>query len=244
MAVALLALFVALDGPAAAKRLIDGRSIKGNSITTRQIRNHTLRTQDLASATVRSLRATPSRSVGAQQLRAGAVGGAAVAAKAIDAAKLADGAVGTGQLAPKAVDGTKLGDGAIGPVQLAGGAVTGPKLADGAVGAAAVADGTLQTRDLGDFYGSAAVDFPAFGDNECKVAPVANPLPSAPGAGNSIADDAVAVSPTTSGWPDPIIVTGNPGAGNTLRIIACRIGAGDPIDPPLTTFFYVAFDTP
>ena len=48
MVVALLALFIALDGPATAARLIDGSSIKRNSITNRQVRNGTLGTQDLS----------------------------------------------------------------------------------------------------------------------------------------------------------------------------------------------------
>jgi hypothetical protein len=245
MVVALLALFVALDGPATAARLIDGRSIKKNSITNRQVRNHTLGTQDLSKTAVKALQTTPSRSVGTKQLRDGAVRTKALAAKAVDGSKVADGAVGTGQLAGKAVDGGKLADGAVGPTQLATNAVTSAKVADGAIAAAAIADGGLQTRDLGDFYGSVSVDFDPFTANQCKFALIANPQPSAPGSGNSIADDVVSASPTTSGWPDPIIVTANPGAGNTIRIIACRIGGdASEIDPPPTTFFYVAFDTP
>jgi hypothetical protein len=226
MVVAILALFVALDGPATAARLIDGTSIKSNSITNRQVRNGTLGTRDLSKSAIKSLQTTPSRSVGTKQLRDGAVGTKALAAKAVDAARLADGAVGNAQLAGKAVDAGKL--------------------ADGAIGAAAIADGGLQTRDLGDFYGSVSVDFQPFAPNSCQVAPVASPQPSAPGQGNVIADDVVSVSPGTQGWPDPIVVTANPGAGNTIRIVACRIG-GDPstsIDPAATTFRYVAFDTP
>jgi hypothetical protein len=233
MAVALLALFIALDGPATAARLIDGSTIKRNSVTNRQVRNGTLGTQDLSKRAIASLKVTPSKSVGSAQLRPSAVTGKALAAKAVDASKLADGAVGNTQLAAKAVDAAKL--------------------ADGSIGAAAIADGGLQTRDLGDFYGSVSVDFKEFLPNTCQVAFVADPQPSAPAQNNSIADDVVSVSPGTTGWPDLIIVTGNPGANNSLRIVACRIGKdptkldGDPtdlIDPGPTTFQYVAFDTP
>jgi hypothetical protein len=240
MVVALLALFVALDGPATAARLIDGKSIKRNSITNQQIRNGTIGTQDLSKRAMKTLRATPVGSVTSRHL----------APKSVDASKLADGAVGSAALAPKSVDATKLADGAVGPTQLAGGAVTSSKIGDGAVGAAAVADGGLQTRDLGDFYGSVSVDFQPFRANACQVAVVDAPQPSAPGQGNAIADDVVSVSPGTgSGWPDPIVVTANPGAGNMLRIVACRVGGngGDPndtIDPGATTFTYVAFDAP
>jgi hypothetical protein len=242
MVVALLALFVALDGPATASRLIDGRSIERNSVTSRQIRNGTVGTSDLSKTAQKRLRTTPAASVGAVQLRP----------KAVTAAKLAGGAVGTGALAPKSVDATKLADGAVGSGQLGAEAVTGSRIAGGAVGAAAVADGGLQTRDLGDFYGSVMVDFTPFAPNTCQVAKDIVPQASAPAQGNVIADDVVSVSPS-AGWPDPLVVSANPGAGNTLRIVACRIGRdpakadADPtdlIDPSVTTFQYVAFDAP
>jgi hypothetical protein len=245
MVVALLALFIALDGPATAARLIDGRTIKRNSITNRQVRNGTLGAQDLSKRAIKTLQATPSKSVGIKQLRDGAVTAKAIAPKAVDASKLGDGAVGNTQLAGKAVDAAKLADGAVGPAQLAADAVTMSKVADGAVGAAAVADGGLQTRDLGDFYGTVSVDFADFAASTCQVAMVSSPQPAAPAQNNSIADDVVSVSPSTTGWPDPIVVTANPGAGNTIRIVACRVGgANDLINPPPTTFQYVAFDTP
>lgn len=249
MVVALLALFIALDGPATAARLIDGESIKRNSITNKQVRNGTLGTQDLSKSALKTLRSTPSKSVGAAQLRDGAVATKAIAPKAVDAARIADGAVGNTQLAGKAVDAGKLADGAVGPAQLAGDAVTASKVADGAIGGAAVADGALQTRDLGDFHGTVSVDFTPFAANSCQVAMVSSPQASAPAQNNSIADDVVSVSPSTTGWPDPIVVTANPGASNTIRIVACRVGgdasnASDVIDPPATTFQYVAFDTP
>jgi hypothetical protein len=216
MVVALLALFVALDGPAIAARLIDGRSIKRNSITHQQIRNGTIGSQDLSKAALKALRAT------------------------------APGSIGANQLAANAVDASKLADGAAGPAQLAQNAVTSSKLAVGAVGATAVADGGLQTRDLGDFSGSVSVDYAPFLPNTCQVAKDIVPQPSAAGQGNVIADDVVSVSPGT-GWPDPIVVSANPGAGNTLRIVACRVGgdpAAEPIDPGRTTFEYVGFDAP
>jgi hypothetical protein len=237
MVVASLALFVALDGPATAARLIDGASIRKNSITNREVRNHTLGVQDLSRTAVKTLQTTGSRSVGSRQLRAGAV----------DATKLAPGAVGNAQIAGKAVDAGKIADGTVGPTQLATNAVTSTKVADGAIGAAAIADGGLQTRDLGDFYGSVSVPFGDFKTDECKVVTIPA-QPAAGTQGNSIADDIVIASPTTSGWPDPIIVTANPGANNTVRIVACRIGGGvntdPPISAPVTTFYYVAFDTP
>jgi hypothetical protein len=234
MAVALIALFVALDGPATAAKLIDGRSIRASSVTTKQIRNHSLAAADLTRGAVRVLQRTPSNSVGSKQ----------IVVKAVDASKLADGAVGGAALADKGVGGADIGDGAVGPGQLAQGAVTSTKVADGAIGAAAVMDGALQTRDIGDFYGSVIVQFKPFDPNSCQVASFA-PQAASPSGTPVIADDVVSVSPSTNGWPDPIVVTGNPGANNTLRIVACRVG-GDPpaLDVPNTTFQYVAFDAP
>jgi hypothetical protein len=253
MVVALLALFIALDGPAAAARFIDGATIKPSSITNKQVRNGTLGTQDLSKKAIKTLETTPSSSVGDKQLRAGAVTAKAIGGKAVDATKLADGAVGNTQLAGKSVDAGKLADGSVGATQLAAAGVTSSKIADGAIGASAIADGGLQTRDLGDFWGTVSIDFDPFLPNTCQFASI-NPQPSAPAQGNVIADDVVSVSPSTnSGWPDPIVVTANPGASNTIRVIACRVGkaadkpADDPtdtIDPDKTTFQYVAFDTP
>jgi hypothetical protein len=248
MVVASIALFIALDGPATAARLIDGKTIKPNSITSTQIRNSTLvsadvrnralGTVDLSPAAIKSLQTTPSRSVGPAELTPGAVISEKLGAAAVQQQHIADGAVGMSQLGAAAV--------------------TPSKIADGAVGAAAVADGGLQTRDIGDFAGSMIVDFEAFKGNDCQVAVNEAPQPTAAGQGAVISDDVVSVSPA-AGWPDPIIVVANPGALNTLRLIACRIG-GDPssggspgppatgdfddIDPGLTTFQYVAYDQP
>jgi len=250
LVVALIALFVALDGPATAARLVNGASITSNSITNKQVKNGTLGKQDLSKSARTYLRTTPAKSVGANQLRDGAVGGKALAGKAVDASKLADGAVGNTQLAGRSVDAGKLADGSVGATQLASGAVTSSKVTAGAIGTEAIADGALLTRDLGDFTGTVRTKFNPFPPNSCQVTVLtaAQLTPSVPGSNPQIADDVVSVSPTTSGWPDPVVVVANPGAGNTLRIVACRIG-DDPDNPgaaltvPETVFQYVAFDT-
>jgi hypothetical protein len=246
MVVALLALFIALDGPATAARLIDGRTIKRNSITNAQVRNRTLGTQDLSKQAVKALEATPSRSVGAKQLREGAVTAPAIAAKAIDTSKVADGAVGNTQLAGSAVDASKLADGAVGPTKLAADAVTSSKVADGAIGAAAIADGGLQTSDLADFYGAATINFATFEPTSCQVnGTTIQPQPAITGSGAVIGDDVIIVTPPV-GWPDQLIVTGHPGASNTLRIVACN-PTGTTIavaEGVVQTFQYTGIDQP
>jgi hypothetical protein len=208
MAVALIALFVALGGPATAKRWIDGGSIKRNSITTTQIRNRTIRSADISKAAVEALQHTPSASVGPAQLR------------------------------PKAVDSTKLADAAVGAAQLA----------PGAVGGAAIANGSLQAPDLGDFFGSVTVDFAPFDNetNRCQTAMVAAPTPTSnPDA--KIADDLIMVTPAQAGFSDLLTLAGYPGVNNSLRIVACRVGAIDPaivVDPPSMRFLYLGIDAP
>jgi len=248
--IASIALFVALDGPATAARLIDGGSIKADSITGKQVkdgslgsadvRNGSLTTADLSRKAVTALRATPAGSVDTPQ----------IAARAVTADKVTAGAIGTTALADQGVQATDLADGSVGMNQLAAGAVTSTKIADGAVGGQAIADGSLQTHDVGEFAGSVKVDFAPFVGNDCQVAKDIVPMPTAAGQANNISDDVILVSPA-AGWPDPIIVVGNPGANNTLRIVACRIGGdpspgggGDDIDPGETVFQYVAIDQP
>src|SRR4051812_27609375 len=134
MVVALIALFVALGGPAQAKRVIDGGSIRKGTITSRQIKNGSVAKADLSKTAVSSLTATPPSSVRSGQI--------------------ADGQV----LAPD------LGLGSVGAGQLAPGAVTASKLAPDSIGGGSVANGSLQTVDIGSFTGSVNVDFSGFND--------------------------------------------------------------------------------
>ena len=95
MVVALIALFVALGGPAQAKRLIDGASIRKGTITSKQIKNGSVAKADLSKAAVRSLTATPASSVRSAQIVDGQV----------LAPDLGAGSVGQSQLGPGRGDG-------------------------------------------------------------------------------------------------------------------------------------------
>lgn len=120
---ALLALFVALGGPAQAKRAIDHVRLGKGSVGSREVRDRALALRDLRRGTVRSLRRTPDGSV--------------------TEAKLANGAVTSGKLMRGAVDATAIADRAVRP-----GAI-----ALGAVGGMEVADASLDARDVGRFWG-------------------------------------------------------------------------------------------
>jgi hypothetical protein len=135
--VALLALFVAVGGPAEAARMITGR----------QIKDHSLQTRDLSRKTIKALQRTPPASVGQKALQDGAV----------TTVKVAPAAIGSPQLAPGAVGSRELRAGAAGPAQIADGAVSGAK----------VADGSLDSRDVARFSGRFRVTVPAVADHDC-----------------------------------------------------------------------------
>jgi len=215
MVVALIALFVALGGPAQAKRLIDGGSIRKGTITSKQIKNGSVAKADLSKATVRSLTETPPSSVRSVQI--------------------ADGSV----LAPD------LGLGSVGPGQLAPGAVTASRLAADSVGGGSVANGSLQTVDIGSFTGSVNVDFPAFNDSDrrCQVAEA--PAAPAGGDPNLADDVVVVSPPAgwsdfliVTGKPAPGNVI------RIVACWSMPSTPPTPPDPPLTTFRYVTFDAP
>ena len=102
--IALGALFVALGGPAQARRLIDGGDIRPGTVGSRQVEDRSLRTRDLAPTAVRRLTRTPDGSVTER--------------------RLADGAVTTAKLGAAAVTTGKLGAAAVGSVAVADGSLT------------------------------------------------------------------------------------------------------------------------
>jgi hypothetical protein len=220
MVVALIALFIALGGPAQAKRVLDGKLLGKGTVTGRAIKNGSLAKADLSKSAVRSLERTPTNSVRSEEIVDGQV------------------------LAPD------LGAGAVGASALATGAVTASKLAADSVGSGSVANGSLQTLDIGSFTGAIVTDFEKFVPNASPTLDRRCQAASAPatatGGQPSIADDVVVVSPPSS-WPETVVVTGKPGLNNTIRVIACWTGDGatqDPPDPGPSVFRYVTFDSP
>jgi len=99
---ALIALFVALDGPAAAQRAakqISGSRLRDNTVTGAKVKNGSVQRQDLSARARNSLKVPGNRTVTEPKLAPNAITSAAVAARAIGTDELADGSVETRQVA-------------------------------------------------------------------------------------------------------------------------------------------------
>jgi hypothetical protein len=103
LVVALLALFVALGGPAEAQRLLG----KGD-VNSRVVKDRSLKTRDLSRRAVRHLRATPSMSITEAKIANGA----------ITPGKLGAGAVGSPAIADSAVTGAHVANGSLSAADL------------------------------------------------------------------------------------------------------------------------------
>ena len=216
MVVALIALFVALGGPAQARKLVDGKLLRKGSVTSRAIKNGSLATADLSKAAVSSLMSTPVNSVRTQQILDGQV------------------------LAPD------IGAGAVGTGQLGAGAVTASRLAADSVGGGSVANGSLQTVDIGSFAGAIVTDFRPFdtGPNRCQSAEAAA-APTG-GQPNIADDVVAVSPPSgwsdlinVTGKPAP-----NNGIRIVACWMPDTNPSGQEGDPGPTVFRYVTFDSP
>jgi hypothetical protein len=200
--VALLALFVAVGGPAEAARMIGSKDVKNRSLETR----------DLSKKAVKKLRATPLRSVGERQLRDGAVASAKLRDGAVTPVKIAPAAVGSAQLAVDAVGTRELRAGAAGSVQIADGAVTGAK----------VADGSLDARDVARYSGRFRVTVPAVAPRECWSGEPVGLGPEQAGA--DISGDLVLVTPDAS-WPERTLAFTVRASANRSRFVLAGCNA-------------------
>jgi hypothetical protein len=106
LVIALLALFVALGGPAQAERVV-------KRIGSADVKDHSLKVRDLSASAVRQLRTPRTDSV--------------------TEATIVNGAITRGKLAPDAVDSAAMADRSVGSLDLGIGAVTGTNIADGSL---------------------------------------------------------------------------------------------------------------
>jgi hypothetical protein len=219
--IAMLALFVALGGPAEARRLIDGKLIRRGSITSRQIRDGSLSTRDLSASARGALQAVPPGAVGPVQLAPGAVGSPAIADRSIGAADVALGSVGAAQLAENAV----------GQREIRANGVGAQEIADNSIDCGEIVDGGLKARDVATYvgqFGATAVP------GTCRQAVVSV------GPAADIRGDVVVVTPDGS-WPDGATYTVRTGpAASQFTLVACRGAGGASVT---STFAYAVIDT-
>jgi hypothetical protein len=232
MFVALLALFVALGGPAQAKHLIDGQDIRQGTVSTTQIKDRTLAVRDLAPATVRALETTANGSIGASQLVPGAIGGLAIADGSVSSADLADGTVS--------------------PADVSDGAIGSSKLADNAVTGAKIADGTLTTADIARFSGAFRIlsdDLGTIKAHECWSREPRGLAPEVAGA--DISQDALLVVPRSSfngqsfsfNYRTSATNPNDPTTSSRFVLTLCNRTDTDAA-PGSVAFSYIVFDLP
>jgi hypothetical protein len=224
LVIALLALFVALGGPAQARRLINGKEIRKGTVRSRQVKDHSLSTRDLSRAAVRSLRTTPNAS--------------------ITTAKLAD----------RAVTSAKLGGGAVTAGKVGPSAVTGAAVADGSLTGADILDGTLSTLDVTRYAGRFRVLPEDIGTIQPHTCWHGEPRGLAPElAGADISQDAVFVAPrggfdeqaTAFSWRTSPPGPADPASVTRFVIALCNVTNSAWTAPAGgIAFSYVVFDIP
>ena len=221
--IALLALFVALDGPAHAQRLINGKLLKKGTVTSRAVKDRSLQIKDLKPRAVRTLRTTRNGS--------------------ITEAKLANSSVTPGKLAPGAIGSAAIADRAIGGIDLAPSSVGGLQVADGSLGGADIADGALDARDVGRYWGRFSVTLPAaIPGASCWSGEPAGLGPELARA--DISQDLVVVTPGPN-WPEKTLSFSVRNSSNPSRFVisACNVKA-TPQSPLTIGFRYLVIDLP
>jgi hypothetical protein len=222
LVISIIALFVALGGPAQAAKLVRSSDIK----------NRTVQLRDLSRKAVKELRETPRGSVGERALANGAVTNPKLRDGSVTANKLGPSSVGSVQLAPNSVGVRELKPGTAGPGQIADGAVNGTK----------IADGSLDARDIGRFSGRFRVAVPIVLPNTCWSG---EPVGLAPElAGADISSDLVVVTPDEA-WPERSLSFTQRNSANRSRFVLAGCNVTDEATPAVDVGFrYAVIDIP
>jgi hypothetical protein len=196
LVISLIALFVALGGPAEAQRLLDGKDIRKGSVSSKQIKDRTIAPRDLSRRTVRQLRT----------LQDGAV----------SAVKLANGAVTPG----------KLATGAVGSPALMDRGVLGADIGPNAVTAEHIADGSLTASDVARFSGRFRITIGDSGGIPFERCWSGDPVGLSPEvAGADISQDLVVVTPGPA-WPPQLSFTTRNSGTSRFTLTACNTTPG------------------
>ena len=155
--IAVVALFVALGGPAEAAKVISGSTIKNESITGKKIKARSVTLSDLSVGTRRTLVQTPLGSITGAEIRDAAVGTVDLAPSSITPVQLADNAVTSPKVENNTLTTDDIGANAIGQDELAASSVGAGEIRTNAIGASELANNSVD---------AAAIAANAVGDSE------------------------------------------------------------------------------
>lgn len=235
--IALAALFVAVGGPAQAARLIDGKEIRPGTIGSKQVKDRSLKPRDLTKGAVRSLTATPDRSVAESKLADAAVSTRAIAPGAVLTGSVADNSLTAADLAASSVGTEEVADNAVGQTEIRNNGVGASEIADQSIDGGEIIDGGLLARDVGRFSGTLIVDFSNLLSGTCQAAPVTGT--PADLADADISNDLVVTAPG-DGWDERLTYgVSSAEIKDQFLLYACNPTKTEPIDPPPVTFRYV-----
>jgi hypothetical protein len=217
MIVALLALFIALGGPAQAAKLINGERIKADTVASKQIKDRSLKLRDLGRSAIGALTATPNGSIGPGQLAENAVTTQAIAPGSVLTGNVADNSLTAADLGTNSVGSDEVSDNAIGQSELRNNGVSASEIADNSIDGGEIVDGGLSIRDLAREVGTLDWTIPPLGLDKCFVQPF--PITTI-----QISGDFVLVSPV-SPWPPDVVYTVNgTGSESVFKLQACNRG--------------------
>jgi hypothetical protein len=217
MIVALLALFVALGGPARAAKLVNGAKIKPDTVGSKQIKDRSLKVRDLGPGAVRALTATPNGSIGAAQLAENAVTTRAIAPDSVITGTVGDNSLTSADLATNAAGSDEVADNAVGQSEIRNNGVSASEIADNSIDGGEIVDGGLSIRDIAREVGT--MEWPVkrliVGECEVKVVPITT---------IGIAGDHVLISPVSAWHSDLVYTVNGTSAEGTFKVQACNRG--------------------
>jgi hypothetical protein len=217
MLVALLALFVALGGPANAARLIKGSQIKRGTVTSKQLKDRSIKTRDLSNTAVRMLLSTPDNAITALKLGENSVTSRALAPGSVLSVNVGDNSLTATDLATASVGADEAADNAIGQSEIRNNGVAASEIADNSIDGGEIVDGGLSIRDVARQVGTLEWPVGTLRANECDTDWI-RPI------GVEIAGDFVTISPT-SAWPSDLVYTVNgTGSESEFKVQACNRG--------------------
>jgi hypothetical protein len=231
MLVALLALFVALGGPAHAERLISGSKIERNTVGSKQVKDRSLKERDLSRTAVRALKTTPAGSITAAKLAPDAVTPRALGPDSVLSGNVADNSLGAADLGTSSVGTDEVADNAVGQSEIRGNGVGASEIADNSIDGGEIIDGGLSVRDVARQVGTLEWPIDPIAPGKCQLAWV-------PISGIQIAGDYVVISPTTA-WPRDLVYTVNGTNSETeFKVSACNEGGIVPVPAARTIFTF------